>query len=116
MPLKLKMKLLEFAKRLPASRRARFLMETSRKIAAFAAEFALEHKYAIIYGSIGFVVGHVLDSVLVFTVPYFGLLRPTMNLAAVLLGTAGLGCGILRDADAIRLRNIIMHQVRKALQ
>lgn len=115
-PLKMKMKLMDFARRLPESRRARFLIETSRKIVAFAAEFAVEHKYTVIYGSIGFVVGHVLDTVLVFTIPGIGVLRPTLNLAGVLLGTLGLGYGILRDCDAIRLRNIIVRQVRKALQ
>ena len=46
-PLKLKWRLIEFARRLPQHRRARFLIDTSKKIAAFAASFALEHKYAV---------------------------------------------------------------------
>ena len=115
-PMKLKWRLMEFAKRLPQSSRARFLTDASRKIMAFAAEFAVEHKYAIIYGSIGFVVGHLLDSVLVFTIPGLGVLRPTMNLAGILIGTAGLGYGILRDCDAIHLRDIIVRQIRRAFQ
>ena len=115
-PMKLKWRLMEFAKRLPESRRAKFLIDTSKKIVQFAADFAMEHKYSIIYGSIGFVVGHLLDSVLVFTIPGIGTLRPTMNLAGILLGTAGLGYGILRDSDVIRLRNIIARQIWKALQ
>ena len=115
-PLKLKMKLMEFAKRLPGARRAQFLIETSKKIVTFASDFALEHKYSIIYASIGYVVGHVLDSVLVFTIPGLGVLRPTMNLAGILFGTVGLGYGILRDSDTLRLRNIIVRQIRKALR
>ena len=115
-PLKLKRKLLEFAKKLPESRRARFLVDTAKKIVAFAVDFIRDHRYAIVYGAIGFVVGHVLDTALVFTVPFYGVLRPTANLAGILLGTAGLGYGFFRDGDMIRLRSIITSQIRKALQ
>ena len=115
-PLKLKMKLMDFAKRLPESSRAQFLIETSRKIVTFAAEFISDHKYSIAYGTIGLAVGRILDGLLVFTVPVLGELRLTMNLAAVLLGTTGLAYGFLRDYDLVRLRNIIVCQVRKALQ
>ena len=115
-PLKLKRRLIEFAKKLPESRRARFLIETSKKIVAFAASFVLEHKYTVIYASLGFVVGRILDTMLVIWVPGLGVLRPTMNMAGILLGTAGLGCGFLRDYDALRLRSLIVRQIHKALQ
>ena len=115
-PLKLKQKLMAFAKRLPGARRARFLIETTKKIIAFATEFVADHKYTIIYASVGYVVGHVLDSAVVFSVPFLGVWRPTMNLAGILLGTVGFGYGILRDSDVIRLRNIITRQIRKALR
>jgi hypothetical protein len=106
---------MEFAKRLPKTRRVRFLKGTVRNIVTFVSEFARNHQYAIIYGSVGYVIGRVLDSLLVLPLPGLGGLHLTLNLAGLVLGTAALGYGILQDCDAARLRDIVLRQVRRAL-
>ena len=116
LPTSVKEKLLMFAKKLPAGKRAEFIVNTSRDIASFAGEFAKEHKYTIIYGGIGYLVGHLLDELLVIHVPIAGPLKPTQNLAGLLLGVTGMGCGFLKDHDVYRLQSILKREIQNALR
>lgn len=116
LPTSVKEKLLMIAKKLPTAKRTQFIVNTSKDIASFAGEFAKEHKYTIIYGGIGYLVGHLLDELFVITIPMVGQWSPTQNLAGLLLGVAGMGCGFMKDHDVYRLQSILKREIQNALR
>lgn len=115
MPLAVKEKLMELARKLPEGSRSQFLINTSKEIGSFAAKFAAEHKYTIIYGGIGYLLGHLLDEVLTIQIPLIGAWKPTQNLAGLLLGLGGVGCGFMKDQDVYHFDKIIRNQIQLAL-
>lgn len=112
LPTSVKEKLLMIAKKLPEAKRTQFIVNTSRDIASFAGEFAKAHKYTLIYGGIGFLLGNVLDQLL--TIPIVGPI--TFDLAGPLLGLAGAGYGFLKDDDVYRLQLIVKREIQNALK
>lgn len=114
-PFVVKERLLEIAKKLPQSSRSRFLINTSKEFASFAATFAKDHKYSLIYGAIGYLLGHLVDELFVITIPCVGQWRPTQNLAGLILGMTGLGYGFMKDQDVYHLQMIIKREIQAAL-
>ena len=115
LPYELKEKLLNFAQRLPETKRQQFLTNTCRDIVDFSGRFIRDHKYSIVYGAIGYVVGHLLDQATTVTVPLVGIFRPFSNTFA-LFGLVGVGYGFLKDQEIYWFENILKRNIREALQ
>lgn len=81
---------------------------------SFAAQFAAEHKYTLIYGAIGYILGHFVDEMLTFTIPLVGQWKPTEK-AVLFLGLAGAGYGFMKDQQVYWFQNMLKKEVQAAL-
>jgi hypothetical protein len=100
MPLGVKKKLLDVAGRLPEDKRPTFLRVVLREMQ----QAVYNHPRTLVYGALGWVLGEVLDRLLVFPVPLTGkVIRVTADMASHVLAAAGLVKGFMEDRKAISL-------------
>lgn len=69
-----------------------------------------EHRYTVGYATLGYVVGHVIDSILTISIPFYGTIRLTGGMIAVLLSVSGGICGFLRDMENAMTRTVIVRE------
>jgi hypothetical protein len=115
-PMSVKEKLVALSAKLPADKRSQFLVNTTKDTLLFMSKLAKEHKYTLVYGAVGYLAGHVLDELLVLTIPMIGVWRPTQNLAGLLLGLAGAGYGFMKDQEVSWFQNAIRREIQNALK
>lgn len=113
LPLAAKEKLLRLARRLPENSQSEFLSRLGNRIA----ELAYEYPNTLVFASLGWLLGEIIDQLLTISIPYSEL---TLCLTGGRVGLAGFVGGVIyglfRDHEERRLRQRVQHIVVEELR
>jgi hypothetical protein len=116
LPITIKRKILELAKRVPAAAQSDFVRRSADKIG----DVALEYPNTIVFSVLGLLVGEIVDNLLTIDSPFGDTVAElTGDHASTILGIAGGAFGLTQDvqSNAIRrkIASILGDELRRAL-
>lgn len=110
MPITLKARLNDLARRLPEGKRGQFV----RNVVAKVGDIAKEHPRTVVYGVFGWVLGSLLDNVLTFGIPFsetaWQLTGDRASHVGILVGTT---LGFLDDRKDLAVARTIHNCMRQ---
>lgn len=113
MPLGVKRKLLGIAGRLPEDKRPTFL----RVVLGEMRNVIYSHPRTLVYGALGFVLGEVLDRLLVIPLPMSSrVVKVTADMASHILAALGLVKGFMEDRKTVSMEQKMHRAVENGLR
>lgn len=112
-PLSVKERLLELCQRLPEGARAEFIQNTTRRIK----DVASRYESTLMYGAVGWVIGEILDNVLVIPFTSWALTDDNASQIGMLLGgLLGFGKDRKKKNQLNKEREEILTIIREEIQ
>ena len=108
---------MELARRLPEAARQPFVVNSAKRLA----NLPLDYQETIILGTVGYLIGHLLDQLLTVHLPFSdGLTYLTGEMAGEAFGLIGAFIGVRKDFERHsleqRIAKVVAEELRKALQ
>ena len=117
LPFSVQQKLVELAHRLPKAARQPFVVNTAKRLS----HLPLDCQETLILGTVGYLIGHLLDQLLTVHLPFSnGLTHLSGGMAGNAGGLIGAFMGARKDMQRHsleqRIAKVVAEELRKALQ